>query len=579
VTALTNDSTTVTASFSAALSAGDQTVLATLVANYTDPPRSNNDEALFLTMFNSTVAPLAANAVFTGTWEDVSDYSFVGVTALSNQASAVGGVSIQFGLNAAQADVTKTYSLLANTPITYSLTAVGRYFRVVYTNGATLQTTFSVQTRFFQAQVMNTVDLGSTVNSTAQAIVVKSSTLARQDFGAYVEARADEDRRLRVRINKDSAIGVDGGSAIVQVSYPYSINPELSNTAVIATGTVTQATGCAVLSTAPTATSSAVLSSRRYVYAGAGRIIRVVVACAFTAGVANSNQICGMGTAENGFFVGYNGTVFGVLVRSNSVDTWIPQTTFNVDACTGTGPSGVTIDPTKGNTFLITYDTCGFGGVSFAFSSTPVTAPSEAIVMHRLVFNTAITPGLRSVTGPLYAQAVNTTNATLITLRVASMAAFADFPVVKLGSFRSVDFSKTISTATYVPVLTIFNKSTFSSQTNTISLLMKSLALSSDGTKGSSVVALFDNAVLTNSAFADINTANSPAQLDTAATSLSGGVMLLSVPIFCRSNIRLDLTMYDMVLSPNSSITVACRCSTTATANGLTASLAWSADK
>jgi len=286
-----------------------------------------------------------------------------------------------------------------------------------------------------------------------------------------------------------------------------------------------------------------------------------------------------MGTAENGLFFGYNGTVFGVMVSANSVDTWVAQTAFNVDKAAGAGPSAVTLDPTKGNTYLITYDTCGFGGVSFALASTPVTAPSETIVLHRVAFNTGTVPGLRSFTGPVYAQALNTTNATVLTVRVASMAAFMDSPMSCLGSFRSVDFTKTISVSTYVPVLSIFNKTTYASQTNTVSLRLKSLALSSDGTKGSTVVALYDNATLTNAAYADISTATSPVQLDTSASSVTGGVLLVSFPVYCMSDNRIDLTPYELSVPPNASITVACRCSTTATANGLTAALTWSSDQ
>lgn len=48
-----------------------------------------------------------------------------------------------------------------------------------------------------------------------------------------------------------------------------------------------------------------------------------------------------------GFF-GHNGPPFGVLKRQNRTDNWIPLYSFD-----GTGPSGVTLDPTKGNIFVI----------------------------------------------------------------------------------------------------------------------------------------------------------------------------------------------------------------------------------
>lgn len=64
------------------------------------------------------------------------------------------------------------------------------------------------------------------------------------------------------------------------------------------------------------------------------------VYCAFTCiwtsgGLANSYQRIGIFDTNNGFFIGYEGTVFGVTIRKGGVDTQTAQAAFNVDTLTG----------------------------------------------------------------------------------------------------------------------------------------------------------------------------------------------------------------------------------------------------
>lgn len=572
---LTDDNNQIVVTFSNTLSAPQQTQLAALIASYSDPVHIK-DTALNSTV-NSTVATLASNAVYTGAWEDITLYSSVAVYALAAQASAVGGLQAQFGVSAQQADVIKNFSLSANTPGNYALASAGRFFRLVYTNGATAQTTFSLQVKYVTGQVETVVDQSTIIDDTTLAQVSKSITLNRQDNAIYAVSRADEDRRMRVRVGTDNASDTRNGFALVQVAFGFNINPEVVSTTLTGAATVTQATGCAVLTTAAAATTGALLTSRRYVSVAAGRIVRVVVSSAFSAGVAGNNQLVGCGTSENGFFVGYNGTSFGVMVRSFSVDTWYPQTGFNVDKMTGTGASGNTLVPTNGNTYMIVYDTTGFGTVSFLLASAGVAVPS-AVTMHRVALNTTAQPGFRTVSAPLYGQSINTTNTTAVAVRVASWAAFADNLPAKIGSLRGVDYIRTISSTTYVPVFSILNKATFATATNTISVLLRSLAIACDGGRGSVIIGIFDNSTLTGATFNDLSTATSPVSVDSAASSMTGGVLLTSMCVWVGSDRQMDLLPYDISVSPNNAITIACRSTASGTSAQISTALTFSHD-
>jgi hypothetical protein len=565
--------------FSSALTAPQQTTLTALVAAYPDLISGAVDQVQ-LSVFNVSTLPLLAAGVYTGLWEDASRFSSLTVSVLTNQASAAQGLVLQFGNNSQQVDITKTYTVAASVATIQSLPVVGRWVRVVYTNGATAQTSFNLQLKYSLCPVNTVADGLSSIDDTSSATLSRALTMARTDVGTYTHVRADEDKRIRVRTSAESAVfSTDGYVPIVQATYTYSINSDTNSTALVTGGSVTQSTSCALVSTSAAAASSATLSSRRYVGCGAGRGVRVLVSVAFAAGAAGSVQIAGIGTSENGLFVGYNGTAFGVLVRSNSVDTWTAATAFNVDRLNGAGASGITLDPTKGNVYSITYDSTGFGGVSFSIASCPAASAPEPVTAHRIAFgNTVTVVGVRNFAGPLITQVRNTTNTTALSARVASLSAFTDGVPRFVGALRCSDVTKTVQGAVMFPLMTISNKTSFQSITNCLSVYLRQLTTGCDGSKGNVIVTLYDNCTLTDAAFADISTSNSTVQVDTAATSFTGGTALLSFVIFNKGDQSIDLSTYDLSVSPGSSITVAAKCSTTSVSNVVSLALAWYED-
>jgi hypothetical protein len=95
---------------------------------------------------NSTTSVLGAAAVFTGTGEDVSKFRTVVVSVYASHASASDGFEVHFSSNGTNWDITKTYSVSATTGAYVAVPVLAQYFRVKYTNGGTLQTSFRLQT-------------------------------------------------------------------------------------------------------------------------------------------------------------------------------------------------------------------------------------------------------------------------------------------------------------------------------------------------------------------------------------------------------------------------------------------------
>lgn len=94
---------------------------------------------------NSSTALLILSGTFTGTSEDVSDYSHITVSVFASHASATDGLQLQQSINGTFWDFVDFYTVPATTGKTFSTAVQAKFFRVVYTNGGTMQTAFRLQ--------------------------------------------------------------------------------------------------------------------------------------------------------------------------------------------------------------------------------------------------------------------------------------------------------------------------------------------------------------------------------------------------------------------------------------------------
>jgi hypothetical protein len=95
---------------------------------------------------NSTTANLAGAAVFTGTSENVSGFAQILVSVFASHASATDGLSLQQSSDGTNWDITDVFTIPATTGKTFSFQPAASFFRLVYTNGATLTTSLRIQT-------------------------------------------------------------------------------------------------------------------------------------------------------------------------------------------------------------------------------------------------------------------------------------------------------------------------------------------------------------------------------------------------------------------------------------------------
>lgn len=99
---------------------------------------------------NSSQTALAGGAVFTGVWEDVKDYAEVVVSVATDQASATNGLVLQGSSNQTDIDSSDAYTCtgVGTFSKTFKVGPGWQWVRLVYTNGATPNTVFRLQTIF-----------------------------------------------------------------------------------------------------------------------------------------------------------------------------------------------------------------------------------------------------------------------------------------------------------------------------------------------------------------------------------------------------------------------------------------------
>jgi hypothetical protein len=133
---------------------------------------------------NSTNTPLGANATFTGAATDLLNFKSVTVAIFSDQPSAIGGVKLEWSQNGADWDLINSTNLFASVAITTQDTVRARFFRIVYTNGATPQGVFRLQTLVHPTAPTGGVQQLSHVITTTDSALLTHSVLSGRPTAA-----------------------------------------------------------------------------------------------------------------------------------------------------------------------------------------------------------------------------------------------------------------------------------------------------------------------------------------------------------------------------------------------------------
>lgn len=354
-------------------------------------------------------------------------------------------------------------------------------------------------------------------------------------------------------------------------TFNYGVLSGIITSSTANSGTISTLNSMVHLSTGTNSAGSSSVSTKKALrYSpGIGALVRFTAV--FTTGVSNSTQIIGIGDNSDGFFFGYNNATFGILIRKNNVDTWVPQSSWSQDPMNGTGTSGITLDFTKGNVFQIQYQWLGFGTIRFSIEN-PITGSITPVHLIQYA-NQYTTPSLLNPTLPITALVENTGNTSNLSLYSPSSMAFTE------GSSYSTAISSrytffieavNISSDTKTTLFAIRNKSTFNSKTNRVRVQVDLISTSTESTK---IVYfyLISNPNITGGTFVDIDTTNSVIESSTNPT-YTGGHTTLFIPTAKSSSSTLSLSDQSIILSPNESLILAAKSSAH---SDVSASVSW----
>jgi len=142
---------------------------------------------------NSTAVPLGAGGVFLGIFEDVTGYADVAVVCRTDQPSAALGLVVEWSTNGTDIDNTDAYSVAANAGRTFTFGATYKFARVKYTNGATPQGFFRLQTQFKRGSIKSSSHrLGDTLHDDNDAELVIAAIEGKDEAGFFRQVRVLE---------------------------------------------------------------------------------------------------------------------------------------------------------------------------------------------------------------------------------------------------------------------------------------------------------------------------------------------------------------------------------------------------
>jgi len=408
----------------------------------------------------------------------------------------------------------------------FSAPAFTPYVQYEYTNGSGIQTKFFYETKFLHTSLSPQIlGLDAFIAGGMVSVLNRSILVAQNDAGSWNNVKSDNQQHLEVNVSNPKTaydeLAVANLTPITQVSFAYNINSDIVSTTEVAGGTVTQADNMAVLNTSATTGSSAVLESIKKIpyRAGQGHIARF--ACLFTGTptVATAYLGIGVGDASDGYGFLLDSSGFNISYRTNTTQTSILQTAWNVDRLDGTlgslNPSGMTLDITKGNSYQIAYGS-GFGTINFSIESD---VSGDYVLVHTLALaNTLTVPSAYNPTLAMRAEAGNGAGTDDLTISVSSMSSFVEGLNKPTGPQNAVDGSIT-ATTTEEPILSVRGRATFGGKTNKVDALIKFISLNNDA-NGAGTFRLRREATFTGApTFVDVGTNTSVIE----TTALAGG--------------------------------------------------------
>lgn len=356
-------------------------------------------------------------------------------------------------------------------------------------------------------------------------------------------------------------------------------NTDLNINTVLNGGTITQGNGMCIAGTSTTTASSALFQSKQHARYKSGLGGADRFSALFATPVAGTEQYIGVADEvgssaafKNGYMLGYDGLTFGYHRFQNDVKFTTPLADWD-DALDGEGSSGMNIIQTNLNIFFLVFEYLGGGAIKVLVENN-ITNQSE--IMHTDSYaNQNIVP---STYNPNYRHTMwinNKATTSNLVMKSSSYGYFVEGKTSFIELHQPVNSSgkrEKTTVITEVAILTIRNKTTYASKINFIDIILMSIGASIEANSSNNLgeVRIIKNATLGGvPSYSDINTSNSVVEIDTAGTTVTGGVELDSELLAGKNDkISKDLINNKFIINPGETITIAGNSANSATLDG-----------
>jgi len=463
---------------------------------------------------NSSTTPLLPGGVFTGASDYVVIYKSIVINASSDRSSASGGLSIQFSTDNINWDFVYTYNVVAGTPFAVTLQVIAPYVRVVYTNGTVGQLTFRLQTVLVAQQEIP-----------APLFPVPSTPTSSSSVAITSPTDAFDDVALTQKLPD------------VITTFLYNLNNTYITTTATGSGTATQANSMILLQTGTTSTSSMTAKSVALSKYLPGSGLKSYLTPVYGPAIVGSTQYVGIGIdLTNGFYIGYNGTSFGVFHANGVSSVFYAQSSWNLDTLNGLGPSRMNLNPLVGNVFQIQVQWLGYGNINFAVENP---ATSQFINFHTIKYpNTASIPSLVFPSFYCIGIVTNGASTTNVSMSISCMTIYneGNSPLTRPG----IRFSASVSTGYSPPssaarsILSIYNKPTAilgTLRSNYTPIALDQISLATSGNRPVRFQAILNptSGVTGGSAsWVDVSTTTSVTAFSTTNAPIAGGTVIMT---------------------------------------------------
>lgn len=308
---------------------------------------------------NNSIIPLASSGVFTGGGSSTIGYDSVIITIKSNADSASLGIVIEFSNDNITYNTFYTDTYNSPTYFTKSYQIFKKYYRIIYINGTSAQSSFELTSRL-------------SVNNSDSKINTNSVSV----FDNTIEASLDAFGKLRVSM-PNTLLDIRFPANSIESSANSNFLKNITRVCNKLSGTYSATYEKSKVIITGTNSGYYISQSRNYITYQPGKSLLFM-----SSGIinpSNSNFTSRVGlfdnefttsasypTVNNGIYFEYSSGTISVNLKNDSVTT-ISQSNWNIDKMDGTGKTGLELDFTKAQLFVIDMEWLGVGRVRFGF--------------------------------------------------------------------------------------------------------------------------------------------------------------------------------------------------------------------